>query len=106
MAQDWIVFKLADDASGSGELSSEVVARLKAPFDPLIAEAKKALGGGSAAVTASANGVRLADASVDEVRRVAEAIEAKLGASVGIAQVSTNEWWDRQDFEVTRAPLG
>jgi hypothetical protein len=106
LAQDWIVFKLADDATGSGELSSEVVSRLKPPFDALLSEAKKVLGGERVPVSASPNGVRLSGATVEEVSKVAEALEAKLEASVGIAQVSTNEWWDRQDFEVSRAPLG
>lgn len=104
---DWLIFKLAEDASGRGELEDSVAVFLDPPFDALVAEAKRALRGAPGVnVSATEAGVRLeGKPSLANVEAVAVALETKLGP-VGICQVSTNEWWDLQDFRITRKPAG
>jgi hypothetical protein len=104
---DWLIFKLAEDASGRGELDESVSVYLDAPFDRPEKAAKTALAG-AAGVTISASeaGIRLSGSpTIAHVQKVAEAVEKVLGP-VGICEIKNNEWWDRDDFKRTRAPLG
>ncbi len=99
MAEDWLIFRLKDGASGNGELGDAVMAPLGKKQR---AEAEKLAGPDA---TVSEVGVRVSGASMDALQALAEKLEAKLGP-IGIAQVRTTEWWDRADFAITRAPLG
>jgi len=97
---DWLVFKLAEGKWGRGDaLDSSVVAEMGKDRGAAEAAAKKALGTSKSKAQVSSDevGVRVADASPAEVVKIAEAVEKAVGG-VGISRMSTNEWWDRDEF--------
>src|SRR5262249_53437479 len=102
---DWLIFKLAEGASGGGELDASVLASLDGLVGAAERAARKALHGAKIELSTGETGVRLADPTMDALQHAAAAVE-KVVEPVGIAHVATNESWDRSDFARVRAPLG
>jgi hypothetical protein len=103
--QDWLIFKMAEGASGGGELDEASVEYLAGDTAKIRGAAAHAIKGVKLEISVGETGVRVSDASAEQAAQVARAVEPLLGR-VGVAQVSTNEWWERDDFERVRVPLG
>lgn len=103
---DWLVFKLKKDASGGGELDDTALEYLKGDTAKIRSAAQNAIKGVKLELSVGETGVRISDATAAQAAQVARAVEKSMGGRVGVAQVSTNEWWERDDFERVRVPLG
>ena len=103
---DWLIFKLKEGAQAGTELDESALHYLDKKSSAAAEKAARgALGKAKVELTAGETGVRLADPDMAQLQSVAQAVEKVVGP-VGIAEVKTNEWWDRDQFAKVRAPIG
>jgi hypothetical protein len=103
---DWLVFKLKEGASGGGELDESALDYLQGDTARIRSAAQNAIKGVKLELSVGETGVRISEATASQAAQVARAVEKSMGGRVGVAQVSTNEWWERDDFESVRVPIG